>query len=124
MWLIDVMMLAVTVGGFIFWWHFVRRNISSTHRVVHTDEYNYPYKVQKVLKVFGAIVYKEDVNSFGRNFVEASRDAISREVLLKQKEAAKNIRQIYEIQDLERLILIEQSKNKDYVQQKGEEFKQ
>lgn len=123
MWLIDVMMLAVTIGGFIFWWNFIRRNISSTHRVVETHDYQYPYKVQKVLKIFGATVYKEDV-ACGRKFVEASRDAISREVLLKQRESAKNIRQIYEIQDLERLILIEHSKNKDWVQQKGEEFKQ
>jgi len=113
MWLIDLMFGAVVVGGFIFWWHFVRRNISSTHRVVETHDYQYPYKVQKVLKVFGNIVHKEEVNSYGRNFVEASRDAISRDVLLKQREAAKNVLKIYEIEDLERLILIEQSKHKD-----------
>lgn len=124
MWLIDVMMLAVTIGGFIFWWNFIRRNISSTHRVVETHDYQYPYKVQKVLKVFGNVVYKEEVNSYGRNLVEASRDAISRNVLLKQREAAKDVLKIYEIEDLERLILIEHSKNKDWVQQKGEEFKQ
>ena len=116
MWIIDVVIFAVICGGLIFWYHFLKRNVTSTHRVVLTQKKNRPWRIEKVNKFFGCIFRKEKVDAVD-TFEAAVRSASSHEEMLKENQDAKTVCRVYEMGDLNRVLLEapipEEDKKKD-----------
>lgn len=118
MWIIDVLCFSIFVGGFVFWYHLLKRNVTSTHRVVLTQKKSYPWRVEKVSKFFGCIFRKEKVN-VTETFERAASYAVQYEDELREKDAAKTICSIYEMGDLKTKLLEapvqqEEDKKKDH----------
>jgi len=111
MWILDLILLVIVGGGVAFWYHILKRNVVITHQVVQTDSWSYPFRVKQVIKFFGKVIKSDEV-AYSDDFQRASAKAVELEKELKQKLASKTVKGIYDVSDLEKLLL-EQSKDQN-----------